>query len=228
MAVETCCAVVRVFNEGTVLADVLDGLAPHVDEIVCVDDGSTDASVAIARAAGATVLRHAVNLGGGAALRTGLEYALTRTTHAHTVTFDADGQHRPVDARDMIALARRTGVDVVLGTRDRSEATMPTSRRLLLRAALWYSRRTTGLALTDTHNGLRVFSRSALSQIRLTQSSMAYASELESSIARAGLSWTEAPVSIVYDDYSRSKGQPNLNAVNIVYDLMLSRLQRSA
>jgi glycosyltransferase involved in cell wall biosynthesis len=224
----TSCAVVRVYNEAPVLAEVLVGLRPVVDEVVCIDDGSSDGSARIAALAGATVVRHAVNLGGGAALRTGLEYALHRTTHAHVVCFDADGQHRPEDAARMLGTARRTGVDVVLGTRDRDEASMPASRRALLRAALWYSRRTSGLALTDTHNGLRVFSREALAQIRLSQPGMAYASELEASIARAGLSWAEVPVSIRYDAYSLSKGQSNLNAVNIVCDLMLARLQRSA
>ena len=104
---------------------------------------------------------------------------------------------------------------------------MPRSRRLLLRAALAYTRRTTGLRLTDTHNGLRVFNRHALRSIRLTQGGMAYASELESSISRAKLTWTEVPVSIVYNEYCLAKGQSNLNAVNIVYDLMLSRLQRA-
>jgi glycosyltransferase involved in cell wall biosynthesis len=228
MTVETSCAVVRVYNEAAVLADVLAGLSAVVDEIICVDDGSGDGSAAIARAAGATVVRHAVNLGGGAALRTGLEYAVTRTRHSHVVTFDADGQHQPRDAARLLDVARSSGVDVVLGSRDRTEASMPASRRLLLRAALWFSRRATGLALTDTHNGLRVLTRRALTHIRLTQSGMAYASELESSIAQAGLSWTEAPVSIVYDEYSLSKGQKNVNAFNIVYDLMLGRLQRPA
>jgi glycosyltransferase involved in cell wall biosynthesis len=228
MSDTTCCAVVRVYDEGRVLAGVLADLAPHVDEIICVDDGSRDDSVEIARRAGATVVRHAVNLGGGAALRTGLEYALTRTNHAHVITFDADGQHRATDAARMLAVARTAGTEVVLGTRDRAERSMPRSRRLLLTAALWFSRRTTGLALSDTHNGLRVLSRSALAHIHLTQPGMAYASELEASIARAGLSWTEVDVAIVYNDYSVSKGQRNLNAVNIVCDLALSRLQRVA
>ncbi|WP_300401928.1 glycosyltransferase family 2 protein [Nocardioides sp.] len=223
----TRCAVVRVYNEATVLASVLRSLQPVVDEIICVDDGSSDGSAEIALAAGCTVVRHAINLGGGAALATGLHYALTRTEHEHVVNFDADGQHLPADAAQMLEVAKRTGVDVVLGTRNRHEATMPRSRRLLLRAALAYTRRTTGLRLTDTHNGLRVFNRHALRSIRLTQGGMAYASELESSISRAKLTWTEVPVSIVYNEYCLAKGQSNLNAVNIVYDLMLSRLQRA-
>ena len=224
----TTCAVVRMYNEASVLAPVLEGLIPVVDEVICVDDGSTDGSSQIARQSGATVVRHAINLGGGAALRTGLDYVLQETGHEFAVNFDADGQHRPEDAARMLSVSRSFGVDVVLGTRNRDEATMPWSRRLLLRAALAYSRRATGLSLTDTHNGLRVFNRQALASIHLTQPGMAYASELEASISRAGLTWKEVPVSIVYDDYSLAKGQSNINAVNIVYDLMMARLQRSA
>lgn len=224
----TTCAVVRMYNEASVLAPVLSGLGRVVDEIVCVDDGSFDDGATIARTSGATVLRHVVNLGGGAALRTGLDYVRTETDHEYVVCFDADGQHLPEDAMRMLAVARNEGVDVVLGTRDRSESTMPRSRRALLAAARWFSRRTSGLPLTDTHNGLRVFSRRALDNIRLTQPGMAYASELEASIKRAGLRWAEVPVTIVYDAYSLEKGQSNLNAVNIVYDLMLAQLRRTA
>lgn len=224
----TTCAVVRMYNEARVVGPVLAALVSVVDEVICVDDGSTDNCAEIARAAGATVVRHSINLGGGAAMRTGLDYALRQTAHALVVNFDADGQHRPEDAARMLRVARDTGADVVLGTRDRNEISMPWSRKILLRAALSYSRRATGLALTDTHNGLRVFNRRALAAIRLTQSGMAYATELETSIATAGLSWLEVPVSIVYDDYSLEKGQSNLNAINIVYDLMLARLRRVA
>lgn len=224
----TACAVVPIFNEQRVLAEVLRTLAPVVDEIICIDDGSSDTSTEIAWAAGATVLRHAVNLGQGAALQTGFDYVLQRTTHQHVVTFDSDGQHRPHDALRMLELARTTSMDVVLGTRDRREKSMPPSRRLLLQCALWFSRRLTGLDLTDTHNGLRVLSRATLTAVRLTLPGMAYASELESGIARSGLSWDEVPISITYTSYSKSKGQPNLNAVNVLYDLMLSRVRGAA
>jgi glycosyltransferase involved in cell wall biosynthesis len=228
MITGSTCAVVRMYNEAKALGNVLGSLSTVVDEIICIDDGSKDRSAQIAADAGATVVRHAINLGGGAALRTGIEYVLHQTEHAMMVNFDADGQHRPEDAARMLDVVRTGGVDVALGTRDRAEASMPRSRRLLLRAALAYSKRTTGLQLTDTHNGLRVFNRLAMASIRLTQPSMAYASEMESCIARSGLRWTEVPVSIVYDAYSLSKGQPNLNAINIVYDLMLARMQSAS
>lgn len=222
---ETVCAVIPMFNEGTVLHGVLAGLLPHVDEVICIDDGSTDGSQDLAVRAGATVLRHSVNLGQGAALQTGFDYVMHHTTHQHVITFDADGQHRPEDAIVMLNTAREQHLDVVLGTRIRAGTAIPRTRRLIQRGALWFSRRTTGLALTDTHNGLRVLSRLAVSGLRITQPGMAHASELEAGIARLGLTWVEVPVSIMYDAYSLSKGQSNINAVNVVYDLAIARLR---
>ena len=111
------CVVVPMYNEATVLAGVLANLMDTFPFVLCVDDGSSDGSAEIARAAGATVLRHAVNLGQGAALQTGFDFALNSERFSHVVTFDADGQHDPSDARAMVMAAQETGVDVVLGTR---------------------------------------------------------------------------------------------------------------
>ncbi len=128
----------------------------------------------------------------------------------------------------MLARARETGVDVVLGSRTiGSTIDQPAARRLLLAAGLRFSRWTTGLALTDTHNGLRVLSRTALETLKLRHRGMAYATELETHIARRELSWVEHPVSIRYSEYSRSKGQGNLNAFNILFDLFAARMGSS-
>ncbi len=221
----TACVVVPIFNEAKVLASVLETLLDSFEHVVCIDDGSTDGSAAIADASGAVVLRHAVNLGQGAALQTGIDYVLRFTSFQHIVTFDADGQHDVTDALAMLAHARAAGVDVVLGSRTiGSTIDQPVARRLLLSAGLRFSRWTTGLALTDTHNGLRVLSRTALQTLKLRQPGMAYATELETHIARRELSWVEHPVSIRYSEYSRSKGQGNLNAFNILFDLFAARL----
>lgn len=222
----SACVIVPVFNEAEVLAGVLSELGAHFDHIICVDDGSSDGSAAIARAAGGLVLRHAVNLGQGAALQTGFDYVLRHTSHDHVVTFDADGQHCVADALVMLERARESGVDVVLGSRTAGSTTgQPIARWIVLSAALRFSRWSTGLDLTDTHNGLRVLNRKALSSLRLTQRRMAYASEFEALIARLDLLWLEHPVSVTYSPYSRSKGQGNLNAFNIVYDLFAARLK---
>ena len=102
---------------------------------------------------------------------------------------------------------------------------MPRLRRLTLRGALLFSKMYDGLEVTDTHNGLRVLSRHALETIRLTLPRMAYASELQYAIGRNGLTYLEEPVSVIYTEYSRGKGQHNINAVNILFDLAARRMR---
>ena len=148
---------------------------------------------------------------------------------AYVVTFDADGQHLVADALALVARARQTGVDVVLGSRFAGTAEgIPGSRAATLRAGVTFTRWTSGLDLTDTHNGLRVLSRRALTQIRLELPRMAHASELLNQVARAGLSYAEVPTTVVYTDYSRSKGQSQVNALNIVFDLAVRRLRATS
>jgi glycosyltransferase involved in cell wall biosynthesis len=221
---ERTAVLVPVYNEETVVGDVVAGLRAHFDVVVCVDDGSKDASGERAREAGAVVLTHRVNLGQGAALRTGIEHVLRRPDIDHVITFDADGQHAVADALAMLDVARRRGVDVVLGSRNLGASHGQTrGRRLVLKAALALSRWQSGLALTDTHNGLRVLSRRALEALALRQRGMAHASEIEVLVARHGLSWVDHPVTITYDEYSRAKGQSSLNAFNVLYDLVSAR-----
>lgn len=218
--------VVPIYNEVAVLADVLGDLTERFENVICVDDGSSDGSGAVAASYRTTVLRHAVNLGQGAALRTGFEFVLRHTDARFVVTFDADGQHASSDALTLLELARTQDLDVVLGSRHRGNVVnQPRSRRLLLNAGVRFSRRSSGLELTDTHNGLRVLSRHALTFVQLRQHGMAYASELENAIARHRLTWAEAPVSISYTDYSRRKGQKNINALNVLVDLAVARIR---
>ena len=221
--------VVPAYDEATTIGDVVTSLRDHFDHVVCVDDGSHDQTAALATAAGATVLRHVLNRGQGAALQTGFDFVLREGTGRYVVTFDADGQHLATDAVRMVDHAREQQLDVVLASRFLGDcATIPASRLTLLRAAIWFSRRTSGLKLTDTHNGLRVLSLAALRCIRLEFPGMAYASELETAVARSGLPWAELPTTVLYTDYSRSKGQHNSNAVNIVFDLALRRLRTAS
>lgn len=220
---------VPMYNEAAVVGEVVRELRASFDHVVCIDDGSEDSSAEAASCSGAQVLRHHVNLGQGAALQTGFDFVLRRTDATHVVTFDADGQHAVDDAVAMVERAVEGDLDIVLGSRATgSTQAQPLLRRAVLAGALRYSRWFTGLPLTDTHNGLRVLSREALRTIRLSQCGMAYASELERAVGEHALRWAEHPVHIAYTDYSRAKGQSNLNAFNIVYDLATARLRTAA
>ena len=179
--------VIPAYNEGPVISRVVNGVERAGYAVVVVDDGSEDATAELARAAGATVIRHVFNLGQGASLQTGIDYALAQGAEC-IVTFDADGQHRVSDISRLTEAMVRTRADFVLGSRFLGEAPkLPPLRRLLLQAATAFTRLTTGLQLTDTHNGLRAMTRRGAAAIRLRQNRMAHASEFLGQIAGSGL-----------------------------------------
>jgi glycosyltransferase involved in cell wall biosynthesis len=220
--------VVPAYREATVIGTVVRELVSAGWPVVVVDDGSTDGTGAAAMRAGAIVLRHPVNLGQGAALRTGFAFALGRSGLRHVVTYDADGQHQPEDVARLVEPLVRGEADVVLGSRFLHAEAMqriPPARRALLRLAVAIGRRTTGLPLTDTHNGLRAFRTEVVARLQLQQDRMAHASELLTEIARLRAVVLEVPADVRYTAYSLAKGQRLLDAATIVWDLAISRLR---
>lgn len=213
--------VVPLFNEGSVIADVVSGARNSFPNIVVVDDGSSDAGADAAAAAGAVVVRHPVNLGQGAALQTGFAYACSVPSMRWVVTFDADGQHQVDDVLVMLDKARAEDLQVVFGSRfldDRTKAGL--AKRTVLRMAVGYTNLTTGTRLTDAHNGLRVIHRDTVERLDITQNRMAHASELVAQIGEMKVPYGESPVHILYTDYSKAKGQSLWNSVNILVELM--------
>ena len=227
-ALRGTCVVVPAFNEAGVIGPVLGELTTLPCAIVVVDDGSSDGTRDIALSQRVHVLRHACNLGQGAALRTGITYALRELRPEYLVTFDADGQHRCSDIATLVAALDAGDCDVVLGSRfmrAQDAAAVPRMRRFLLRAATVFTRLSTGMRVTDTHNGLRGFTAAAAAQLDITHGGMAHASEILSAIRRHHLRWREAAVSIDYSEYSRGKGQGGLGAVDIMWNLFSERLR---
>jgi glycosyltransferase involved in cell wall biosynthesis len=217
---------IAAYNEARVIAHVIDDVRRCGFPVVVVDDGSADATAEVAVRGGAVVVRHLVNLGQGAALQTAIEFALREGADT-IVTFDADGQHRAADIASMVDALARHGADYALGSRFLGDAVdLPAVRRLLLKAATGFTRLTSGLSLTDTHNGLRAMTRRGASSIRLRQNRMAHASELLSQIAASGLKYVEVPVTIDYSAYSLAKGQKLADALSILVDLWTRRLHR--
>ena len=214
--------IVPVFNEATVIAEVVRNARKTFDHVVCVDDGSRDGSAVEIRAAGAHLVRHPVNLGQGAALQTGVEYARAQPGARYFVTFDADGQHQVDDVVAMLERLKSEDVDIVVGTRFHGDTShIPWIKRFVLKTVVLLSPRTRRLGLTDAHNGLRVFNRTVAEQLNITLNGMSHASEIVEMIDRRGWRVAEEPVTILYTDYSLAKGQSVINGVNIVFETML-------
>ena len=218
--------VIPVYNEGSVITKVVAEANLTFPKIVAVDDGSRDGSGDLAAAAGAIVVRHPVNLGQGAALQTGFDYALQDPAMRYVVTYDADGQHQLSDVEAMLALARADDVQVVFGSRFLDERTAPSAaKRLILKLAVAYTNLTTKIRVTDAHNGLRVLRRDVLQRVDITQNRMAHATEIVAQIGSMRFDgqpvrYAESPVHILYTDYSKAKGQSLWNAVNILAELI--------
>jgi glycosyltransferase involved in cell wall biosynthesis len=212
--------VIPAFDEAAIIAEVIADVRSVFDHVVCVDDGSTDDTGEIARGSGAHLVRHPINLGQGAAIQTGVEYARKQPGAQVFATFDADGQHR---VKDLIAMIDRLcigDVDVVIGTRfGRQQGSRPPFlKRVVLQSAARLSRRGRRLGLTDTNNGLRVFNRTVADGLNITMSGMSHANEFVMLIAENRWRVVEQPVEVLYTEYSKSKGQPLLNGVNIIFD----------
>jgi polyprenyl-phospho-N-acetylgalactosaminyl synthase len=218
--------VVPAYNEARVLGGVVEELVARGHRVVVVDDGSSDDTPAAARRAGAVVLKHAINRGQGAALQTGIAYALRRGAE-HIVTFDSDGQHAAEDVDALVAPLRAGRADVVLGSRFiGSSEGMPGGRKAILALAVIFTRVASGARVTDTHNGLRAFTRDAAAKLDIRLDRMAHASEILDQIVRHGLRFEEVPVHVRYTDYSRRKGQSSFAALRILADYVVGRWMR--
>jgi glycosyltransferase involved in cell wall biosynthesis len=214
--------IVPVFNEAAVIGDVVREALATFPNIVCVDDGSRDASADRIRTSGAHLVRHPMNLGQGGALQTGIEYARSRPGAAYFVTFDADGQHQVDDVVRMVERLRTEPLDIVVGTRFHGDTShIPLVKRIVLRTIVVLSPRSRRLGLTDAHNGLRAFNRTVADQMDLKVSGMGHASEIVEMMDTRHWRHAEEPVTIRYTDYSMAKGQSLINGVNILWESAL-------
>jgi glycosyltransferase involved in cell wall biosynthesis len=218
--------VIAAYNEGQRLGDTLQAVGRAHARIVVVDDGSQDDTHEVALQHEVWVLRHVLNRGQGAALQTGIDFALQRGAQI-VVTFDADGQHNPDEVDELVEPIRSGRAEVALGSRFLGRTVgLPWSRWLVLKLGVLFTRVFSRIRVTDTHNGLRAFSRQAAQRIRITQDRMAHASEILDQIRARGLRFCEVPVTIRYSQETMHKGQSSWNALKIVGQLLLGRLIR--
>ncbi len=222
---ERAAVIIPVYNEGKVIKSVIDKVLKEYKYVVCINDGSSDNSREEILKTKAYFVDHPINMGQGAALQTGIEFARSLPVE-YFVTYDADGQHRLEDVREMIRTIKRDKTDFVLGSRflGKEAVNMPKIKQIILKMAIRFSNITSGVKLTDTHNGLRVFNRKVANSIQITLPDMAHASEILEIIYRNKYTYTEVPVVIEYTDYSRGKGQSIINAVNIAFDTLLRKV----
>jgi len=221
------CVVIPAYNEETIISYVLRDVLAITNIVIVVNDGSTDKTVEKALKFPVILLSHPINLGAGATMQTGFEYACTLPID-YVVTMDADGQHEPSEIPHLVEVCQNGHFDVVLGSRFMKGAAAVNIggfRRVILKVATIFTRLITGLKVTDTHNSLRVFTRASAAKIQMKQNSYAHSSELLSQISNAKLKYTEAPVTVRYTEYSMKKGQSTWNMINILWDMISEKIK---
>ena len=214
-------AVIPAYNEERTIADVVMEVQKYVTEVIVVDDGSADHTIEHAKRAGAIVYSHFLNRGQGAALETGKKIALLRQADI-IVTYDADGQFVAEEIVNMIRPVAEGRADVVLGARF-LKSEIPPVKKFFLRGATIFTRMTSGLKLSDTHNGFRAFSRAAAEKVTIEQNRMAHASEILEKIGRHSLRYEEVPVTVKYFSPQIRRGQRLPDYLKILFDLFLGK-----
>ena len=216
--------VVAAYNEEKSIARVINDLHAHkYRNIVVVDDGSKDRTYKIAKKAGVTVIRHLINRGQGASLKTGIDHALSKGADI-VVTFDADGQHLASEIKNLVKPIKEGKVDAALGSRFLKKIKMPFVRRVFLKGGALIFLIMYGIKLTDSHNGFRALSRKAIQKMELRTDRMEHASEIVEEIARNKIRYKEVPVTILYTDYSKARGQSNWNAFRIFFRMIMKKI----
>ncbi len=216
--------VIPAYNESQAIAPVVESVKKQNFHVVVIDDSSSDQTGEFAQQAGAHVITHIINRGQGAALQTGIQYAVANGADI-IVTFDADGQHDASQISSLTAPIERGEVDVVLGSRflNGVPGNMPFLRSVVLRAGVLFTRVFSQIPITDTHNGLRAFSVDSARKIQIKQDRMSHASEIFDEIKKHKLSFVEVPVLVSYSDYSLKKGQKSIDAIKIAVKFLLGK-----
>lgn len=215
------------YNEEKTVSSVVFE-AKKFGQVVVIDDGSTDYTKKLAKDAGAIVLSHIINRGQGAALQTGMDYAIKKDCDI-IVHFDADGQHKAEDIGKIIDPILSGQAEVTLGSRFLQVGKfeeIPFTRYLILKLAVIFTRFISEIKITDTHNGFRALSKNAAQKIKITQDGMAHASEILDEIIKNNLKYKEVAVQIKYSKHSLKKGQNSLNFINILKDLFFGKIFR--
>lgn len=213
------------YREATSLPQVLPKLPrslPGVSrvEVIVVDDGSPDATAAVARGHGVHVARHRLNRGAGLARRTGLA-AARRLGADVAVTLDADGQHDPDEMARLVAPIVAGTADIVIGSRLLNPAGMPFVKRVVNWLANAFLLASWGIQTTDSQSGYRAYNLARAASLRLRTAGYESDTEILIAARESNLRVAEVPIRAIYTDYSQRKGQPLLNSLTIVIRLFV-------
>ncbi len=217
MATNKIWAVIPAYNEGKNIRNIIKKTKKYVDKVIVIDDGSKDNTSEIAEKSGAIVLKHIINLGKGAALKTGCDYAAKNAKFI--IVLDADAQHSPEDLPRFIE--KLSKYDIVFGYRKLSSK-MP----LILRFGNWFISNVVGilynLRLNDTQSGFRAFSREAYRKIRWNASDYSMESEMISKVGKQRLKYVQIPIQTIYSD--KYKGTTVIDGIKIVLNMVWWKL----
>jgi glycosyltransferase involved in cell wall biosynthesis len=224
--------IIPIYNESKVIYKLLQNEEFKKYVLILVDDGSKDDLSLRRISIPFYFLQHSKNLGQGAALQTGMEFAKLLDADI-VVHFDGDGQHDPADIERLTEPVIAGKASVVIGSRflksqgETNLSKIPYPRKIILQCARLIQFIYTGMRLTDSQNGLRAISGAALGSIEITENRMAHAIELIQIFQNKKLHVTEVPVHILYTEYSNVKGQKLLNGVFIVLKLLINKLVKN-
>ena len=228
MAKEKIAFIIPAYNEASAVVGVINDLKSELKksnlnyEIVVVDDGSKDNTAELSRRALVTVIEHVLNTGSGGATATGLSYA-QQNNFNYAVTLDADGQHKASDAINGVFVAQKRHTDLLIGSRLINPNGMSKIKIFGNKGLSTITFLIFGVSVTDSQSGLRVFSKKALEQLKWKTSGFEFCSEMLWRAKQLGLKIDEYPIQAIYTEYSRSKGQNNWNAFNIIKSLLKRR-----
>ncbi len=213
--------IIPAHNEEKHIAQVINETKKFSENIVVVDDGSSDRTPSEAEKTGATVLKHAINLGKGAALRTGTEYSIKKGAEA-VVFIDSDGQHAPSDIPKLLKAIEET--DVVFTYRNLKSEHMPLTKKFgnsILNSLLEIL---FGIKIIDTQCGFKAITSKAYKTLRLISSDYNIESEIAAKTGKYKLRFLQVPIETVYND--KYKGTTPLDGMNIAIRMLWWKLSR--
>ena len=201
------CCIIPAFNEEKRISEVISGVREFIPAVIVIDDGSYDATAALAEKTGAYVIRHGKNCGKGMALRTGISHALKQGYDA-VMTLDGDGQHAPAEIADFLAAFASERGDIIIGARLWDKAAIPLYRYIPNQIGIFCVSRAAGCRIDDTQSGFRLYKREVLESVQLETTGFETETEVLIKAGKAGFRIHSIPVSAIYNSDYKTNFRP--------------------